>query len=166
MLSSCDGDLKTTPRVETSSFVLALNPGRQESCLGDREYGLSSFNAECWNATTPRARERPSPHVDRIEKIDKASSAGRRPYLLTLGARSTRCPSMILLEEGSGLSPAQLAEITGDAPAAASSAEPERRISRFPLGAHHVPHVSEEDYGRALYLVFYKYYYKFKEFSP
>jgi len=162
-----DGEPKDNPKEsETFAFVLALDPGRQGLFFSVDVKTVELFNAEGLDGYDFLVLANvQSLTSDRIEKIESFVRRGGGLFL-TLGGKVDKVSfNEFFWKKGAGLSPAQLDEITGDAPGAGIERGTERRISKFALG-HPMFRTFQKRTMAALYdLIFYKYY-KVKEFDP
>lgn len=155
-----DGEPKDNPKDgETFAFVLALDPGRQGIFFSVDVKTVELFNAEGLDGYDFLVLANvQSLTSDRIEKIDSFVRRGGG-LLLTLGAKVDKVSfNEFFWKNGAGLSPAQLEEITGDAPGGGIERGTERRIAKFTL-QHPMFRTFQKRTMAALYdLVFYKYY--------
>ena len=162
-----DGEPKDNPKDgETFAFVLALDPGRQGVFFSVDVKTVELFNAEGLDGYDFLVLANvQSLTSDRIEKIENFVRRGGGLFL-TLGARVDKVSfNEFFWKKGAGLSPAQLEEITGDAPGGGIERGTERRIGKFNL-THPMFRTFQKRTMAALYdFVFYKYY-KIKDFDP
>jgi hypothetical protein len=162
-----DGEPKDNPKdSETFAFVLALDPGRQGVFFSVDVKTVELFNAEGLDSYDFLVLANvQSLTSDRIEKIENFVRRGGGLFI-TLGARVDKVSfNEFFWKKGAGLSPAQLDEITGEAPGGGIERGTERRISKFIL-QHPMFRTFQKRTMAALYdLVFYKYY-KVKDFDP
>jgi hypothetical protein len=162
-----DGEPKENPKEsETYALVLALDPGRQGLFFSVDVKTVELFNAEGLDGYDFLVLANvQSLTSDRVEKIESFVRRGGGLFL-TLGAKVDKVSfNEFFWKKGAGLSPAQLDEITGEAPGGGIERGTERRISKFALG-HPLFRTFQKRNMAALYdLVFYKYY-KVKEFDP
>src|SRR5436190_1051412 len=162
-----DGEPKDNPKDgETYAFVLALDPGQRGVFFSVDVKTVELFNAEGLDGYDFLVLANvQSLTSDRIEKIESFVRRGGG-LLLTMGQRVDKVSfNEFLWKKGAGLSPAQLEEVTGDAPGGGIERGTERRISKFQL-QHPMFRTFQKRTMAALYdLVFYKYY-KVKEYDP
>src|SRR6185436_9169785 len=162
-----DGEPKDNPKdSETFAFVLALDPGQRGIFFSVDVKTVELFNAEGLDGydfiVLANVQSLTS---DRVEKIESFVRRGGG-LLLTLGQKVDKVSfNEFFWKKGQGLSPAQLDEITGDAPGGGLERGTERRIAKFAL-QHPMFRTFQKRTMAALYdLVFYKYY-KVKDFDP
>lgn len=151
---------------ETYAFALALDPGRQGIFFSVDLKTVELFNAEGLDGYDFLVLANvQSLTSDRIEKIENFVQRGGGLFV-TLGARVDKVSfNEFFWKKGAGLAPAQLEEITGDAPGGGIERGTERRIAKFDLG-HPMFRTFQKRTMAALYdLVFYKYY-KVKDHDP
>jgi uncharacterized membrane protein len=162
-----DGEPKDNPKdSETYALALALDPGRQGIFFSVDVKTVELFNAEGLDAYDFLVLANvQSMTSDRVEKIESFVRRGGGLFI-TLGAKVDKVSfNEYFWKKGAGLSPAQLEDVTGDAPGAGIERGTERRISKFALG-HPMFRTFQKRTMAALYdLVFYKYY-KTKDFDP
>jgi hypothetical protein len=162
-----DGEPKDNSREgETYAFVLALDPGRQGIFFSVDLKTVELFNAEGLDGYDFLVLANvQSLTSDRVEKIENFVQRGGGLFI-TLGARTDKVSfNEFFWKKGTGLAPAQLDEITGDAPGGGIERGTERRIAKFSLG-HPMFRTFQKRTMAALYdLVFYKYY-KIKDHDP
>jgi uncharacterized membrane protein len=162
-----DGEPKDNPKDgETYAFVLALDPGRQGIFFAVDVKTVELFNAEGLDGYDFLVLANvQSLTSDRVEKIENFVRRGGGLFL-TLGGKVDKVSfNEFFWKKGAGLSPAQLEEISGDAPGGGIERGTERRIGKFNL-QHPMFRTFQKRTMAALYdLVFYKYY-KVKEFDP
>src|SRR5262249_53611260 len=100
-----------------------------------------------------------------IEKIESFVRRGGGLFL-TLGQKVDKVSfNEFFWKKGQGLSPAQLDEITGDAPGAGLERGTARRVPKFALPHPKLPPFPKRTMAALYDLVFYKYY-KVKDFAP
>jgi hypothetical protein len=162
-----DGEPKESPvQGETFAFSLALDPSRQGAY-----FSLDVKNAELFTGEGLDAYDFlvlanvQSLTGDKVEKVEQFVRRGGGLFL-TLGPRVDKVSfNDAFWAGGKGLSPAQLEEITGEAPGGGLERGVERRIARFQDG-HPMFRAFQKRARAALYdLVFYRYY-KVKDFDP
>lgn len=162
-----DGEPKDNPKdSETYAFVLALDPGRQGLFFSVDVKTVELFNAEGLDGYDFLVLANvQSLTSDRVEKIENFVRRGGGLFL-TLGAKVDKVSfNEFFWKKGNGLSPAQLDEVTGEAPGGGIERGTERRIGKFNL-QHPMFRTFQKRAMAALYdLVFYKYY-KVKDFDP
>ncbi|MBI3856527.1 MAG: hypothetical protein HY293_12640, partial [Planctomycetes bacterium] len=162
-----DGEPKDNSKDgETYAFVLALDPGRQGIFFSVDLKTVELFNAEGLEGYDFLVLANvQSLTSDRIEKIESFVRRGGGLFL-TMGAKVDKVSfNEFFWKKGAGLSPAQLEEVTGDAPGGGIGRGTERRIAKFNL-QHPMFRTFQKRTMAALYdLVFYRYY-KVKDFDP
>jgi hypothetical protein len=162
-----DGEPKDSAKEgETFYFVSALDPGRQGDVFSVDVKTVELFNAEGLDGYDFLVLANvQSLTSDRIEKVENFVRRGGGLFL-TLGNRVDKVSfNEYFWKKGGGLSPAQLEEISGEAPGGGIERGTERRIAKFELG-HPMFRTFQKRTMAALYdLVFYKYY-KVKDFAP
>jgi hypothetical protein len=162
-----DGEPKDSPRQsETYAFVLALDPLRQGLYFSVDVKTVPLFSAEGLESYDFLVLANvQSLTSDKVEKIEQFVRRGGGLFLTMGGVVDKVSFNQFFWKDGKGLSPAQLDEVTGEAPGAGLDRGVERRIAKFTVG-HPIFRNFQKRTMAALYdLVFFKYY-KVKEFDP